>query len=122
MPEQASAFPSYHSLLDYHPLLREHSRQDSASVPDKSTSDASQNGASASTSLHSSIDLDELKQRAVMKYLSSGSGRICQYEVPGGGECRDSNCEDVHLSRLPAVEPSGTSFAPLRQFANLYIA
>ncbi|KAJ7505234.1 hypothetical protein B0H11DRAFT_1977627 [Mycena galericulata] len=41
--------------------------------------------------------------------------RICQYEVPGGGVCRDAGCEDLHLSRLGregwegVVEPSGTS-------------
>jgi len=23
--------------------------------------------------------------------------RICQYEIPGGGWCRDEECEDVHL-------------------------
>ncbi|KAI0373745.1 hypothetical protein BV20DRAFT_673423 [Pilatotrama ljubarskyi] len=63
--------------------------------------------------LRPSIDLEPLKQSAVMKFLSSGSGRICQYEVPGGGECRDQNCEDVHLSRLSTVEPSGRFYAPV---------
>jgi hypothetical protein len=26
--------------------------------------------------------------------------RICQYEIPGGGVCRNDECEDVHLSRI----------------------
>ncbi|KAI0357432.1 hypothetical protein OH77DRAFT_100608 [Trametes cingulata] len=112
--EQPSAFPSYHSLLDYHPLLREHSRQDPTS---KMSSDLSRSGLS-SMNPQSSIDLEPLKQSAVMKFLSSGSGRICQYEVPGGGECRDQNCEDVHLSRLSTVEPSGTSILASYRFAN----
>ena len=30
--------------------------------------------------------------------------QICQFEVPGGGECRDSTCKDLHLADL---EPSG---------------
>lgn len=33
--------------------------------------------------------------------------RVCQYEVPGGGICRDKDCNDLHLSRLVS-EPSGT--------------
>lgn len=40
---------------------------------------------------------------------------ICQYEVPGGGICRDAGCADIHLDLLTGhdgtggVEPSGTS-------------
>jgi hypothetical protein len=42
------------------------------------------------------------------------SKQICQYELPGGGICRDEGCQDVHLSRgldganVDDVEPSGT--------------
>jgi hypothetical protein len=25
---------------------------------------------------------------------------ICQYEIPGGGLCRDLNCKDMHLRDL----------------------
>ncbi|KAG5652882.1 hypothetical protein H0H81_003245 [Sphagnurus paluster] len=35
--------------------------------------------------------------------------RICQFEVPGGGVCRDEGCEDMHLSRLAG--PDGRSSA-----------
>ena len=34
------------------------------------------------------------------------NARICQFEVPGGGECRDAACGDIHLSVLQ-VEPYG---------------
>ncbi|KAI0662226.1 hypothetical protein C8Q70DRAFT_963776 [Cubamyces menziesii] len=101
--EETSAFASYHSLLDRHPRLRDHSRQNAAS---KSFFTDSGSLSSPGAMLQSSVDLEPLKQTAVMNYLSSGSGRVCQYEVPGGGECRDQHCEDVHLSRLSSVEPS----------------
>jgi len=39
-------------------------------------------------------------------WLIDPSKRLCQYEIPGGGECRDRECEDIHLSRTPGVEPS----------------
>jgi hypothetical protein len=34
------------------------------------------------------------------------NARICQFEVPGGGECRDAACGDIHLSLLQ-MEPHG---------------
>ncbi|KAI0328886.1 hypothetical protein GY45DRAFT_941145 [Cubamyces sp. BRFM 1775] len=102
-PQEMSAFASYHSLLDHHPRLRDHSRQNAAP---KSFPTDSGSSSSSSTMSKFPIDLELLKQTAVMNYLSSGSGRVCQYEVPGGGECRDQHCEDVHLSRLSSVEPS----------------
>jgi hypothetical protein len=36
--------------------------------------------------------------------------QLCHFEVPGGGECRDAECEDVHLDRL-VLAPSGASAA-----------
>ncbi|KAF8627454.1 hypothetical protein AX17_006268 [Amanita inopinata Kibby_2008] len=44
-------------------------------------------------------DLRLLKLAAVSKSLDPLK-RICQYEVPGGGVCRDEECEDIHLGRL----------------------
>jgi hypothetical protein len=41
-----------------------------------------------------------------MTDYSSENARICQFEVPGGGECRDTTCGDIHLSQLQ-VEPNG---------------
>lgn len=59
------------------------------------------------------INLRAMKAAAVNRWLSDPSRRICQYEVPGGGECRDPNCEDIHPSMEWTVEPSGTpSFLP----------
>ncbi|OAX37086.1 hypothetical protein K503DRAFT_256829 [Rhizopogon vinicolor AM-OR11-026] len=57
-------------------------------------------------------DLKPLKlatlQRALGQLTAYDSGvRVCQYEVPGGGVCRDKDCNDLHLSRLVS-EPSGT--------------
>ncbi|KAJ6559099.1 hypothetical protein DFH09DRAFT_1316862 [Mycena vulgaris] len=43
--------------------------------------------------------------------------RICQFEVPGGGVCRDAGCEDLHLNRVGreggagVVEPSDSDTA-----------
>lgn len=75
---------------------------------------------SASLSSTSSIlasssfpDLKPLKRAVSFKALDP-SKRICQYELPGGGVCRDDGCEDVHLSRgldgvgVDGIEPSGT--------------
>ncbi|GLB38373.1 hypothetical protein LshimejAT787_0502380 [Lyophyllum shimeji] len=44
-------------------------------------------------------DLRPLKLATASRLLDP-SKRICQYEVPGGGVCRDENCEDAHLSRI----------------------
>ncbi len=104
-PEQASAFETYRSLLDRHPLLRVRSRPESSSLAPPSSV---VNGSSSTTQV-ADIDLRPLKQAAIMTYLSDNTRQICQYELPGGGECRDKNCENVHLSRLSAVEPSGAS-------------
>lgn len=54
-------------------------------------------------------DLRPLKYQTFLRTLSSQqlqNATLCQYEVPGGGECRDDQCEDLHLSRMP-TEPSG---------------
>jgi hypothetical protein len=60
-------------------------------------------------------DLKPLKlatlQRAFGQVSASDSGlRVCQYEVPGGGVCRDKDCNDLHLSRLVS-EPSDADVA-----------
>lgn len=55
-------------------------------------------------------DLRPLREASLIKSIDP-SKFLCQYEVPGGGVCRDANCEDVHLSRLDgglsSVEPNG---------------
>lgn len=107
-------FQTYHSLLDRHPLLRTYTPQGSSPLFHTASAD--------SVFLLADDDLKPLKRTAVMKYLSDNSARVCQYELPGGGECRDKNCESVHLSRLSTVEPSGMSIFTSTQVANLFIA
>ncbi|KAI0712524.1 hypothetical protein C8Q76DRAFT_735044 [Earliella scabrosa] len=102
--EQTPGFETYCSLLDRHPLLRANTRQEACSL-DLSASSSSVSNGSFSNTTHVDIDLKPLKQAAVMQYLSDNSRQICQYEL-GGGECRDKNCENVHLSRISAVEPT----------------
>jgi hypothetical protein len=55
------------------------------------------------------LNLKQLKIQAAARRLSENqleNARICQFEVPGGGECRDADCGDMHLSQLEA-EPNG---------------
>ena len=115
-PEQMPGFETYRSLLDRHPFLRANSRRDSSSVDICASSPSA-----SSTASITDIDLKPLKQAAVLKYLSDNTRQVCQYELPGGGECRDKSCENVHLSRISAVEPSGTSVFTLFPVANLFI-
>lgn len=55
-------------------------------------------------------DLKPLREATLIKSIDP-SKFLCQYEVPGGGVCRDTNCQDVHLSRLDgelsSIEPNG---------------
>jgi len=39
--------------------------------------------------------------------LLDPSKTVCQYEVPGGGECRDESCDDVHLGRIVGSDVAG---------------
>ncbi|SJL07562.1 uncharacterized protein ARMOST_10912 [Armillaria ostoyae] len=81
---------------------------------------------SSASSVHSDMhisrllpapDLRPLKTVTATKLLDP-SKRICQYEIPGGGICRDVGCDDVHPSRLSnqqsspgqSVDPSGEWF------------
>ena len=51
--------------------------------------------------------LRSLKMVTLFKSLDP-DGRICQFEIPGGGVCRDDKCEDLHIERkLETWEPSG---------------
>ncbi|KAH7928425.1 hypothetical protein BV22DRAFT_206043 [Leucogyrophana mollusca] len=67
------------------------------------------------SSSFSSDNLKPLKQaslqRALGQLTAGDTGRrVCQYEVPGGGVCRDRDCTDLHLSRI-ASEPSDSDIA-----------
>ena len=53
--------------------------------------------------------LRSLKMVTLFKSLDPDR-RICQFEIPGGGVCRDDKCEDLHIEReLETWEPSGAS-------------
>jgi hypothetical protein len=119
----------YNSIFESFPLLRDHSRPISSDFPSHLSSHSSLHMyPSTRTSLSSSVlaepsyflsassssflpelNLKALKLAAIGRALHPFQ-RICRYEVPGGGTCRDEGCDDVHLSRLEgaAVEPSGT--------------
>ncbi|KAH6907991.1 hypothetical protein BKA70DRAFT_288835 [Coprinopsis sp. MPI-PUGE-AT-0042] len=57
-------------------------------------------------------DLSELRVVTLTRLLDP-SKQICQFEVPGGGVCRDTSCEDLHLSRVDVsrLEPSDDDVA-----------
>ncbi|KAI0304483.1 hypothetical protein B0F90DRAFT_1262810 [Multifurca ochricompacta] len=62
-------------------------------------------------------DLNRLKMQAAARRITQNSresARICQFEVPGGGECRDVDCGDLHLSQLE-VEPNALQAARARR-------
>jgi hypothetical protein len=84
-----SSFAAYNSVLSHYPFLsgRSLGPQETADIP----------------------NLQTLRMQAAARRMTDDSlenARICQFEVPGGGECRDSACGDMHLSQLQ-VEPNG---------------
>ncbi|KAI0252381.1 hypothetical protein BJV78DRAFT_351394 [Lactifluus subvellereus] len=53
-------------------------------------------------------NLKHLRIQAAARYMTENNledARICQFEVPGCGECRDLGCGDMHLSQVQ-VEPN----------------
>lgn len=83
-----SSFSAYNSVLSHYPSL------------------------GGSLGLQEMADMPNLESLRVLataqRMTDSGfeNGRICQFEVPGCGECRDEACGDIHLSLLQ-VEPHG---------------
>ncbi|CAL1712720.1 unnamed protein product [Somion occarium] len=93
-PQQTEGFLFYQSPLSNYPSLRVHSH-----LP----------GIPRTGLTPNQLDLKPLKLAATRKWLQENSSRcICQFEVPGGGECRDRTCEDIHPSKMSTIEPSGT--------------
>ncbi|KAH9080619.1 hypothetical protein EDB83DRAFT_1001189 [Lactarius deliciosus] len=83
-----SSFTAYNSVLSYYPFLG------GRSLGPQEKDDT--------------LNLKQLKMQAAARRLSENqfeNARICQFEVPGGGECRDADCGDMHLSQLE-VEPN----------------
>jgi len=81
-----SSFSAYNSVLSHYPSLGGSlGLQEMADMP----------------------NLESLRVLATARRMTDNgfeNGRICQFEVPGGGECRDEACGDIHLSLLQ-VEP-----------------
>ncbi|TFK74843.1 hypothetical protein BDN72DRAFT_832957 [Pluteus cervinus] len=99
-------FVNYDSPFRLYPTLRMRSMVSERSFNYRS-SDFSSTDISGSSSLLSLVssnsipflDLSLLRLTTMAKWLDP-SKQICQYEIPGGGECRDGGCTDLHLSRL----------------------
>ncbi|KAI5989073.1 hypothetical protein EDD15DRAFT_1337743 [Pisolithus albus] len=56
-----------------------------------------------------------MKQAILLRTLTEMTAgdagiRVCPYEVPGGGTCRNDECEELHLSRI-SCEPSDAEVA-----------
>jgi hypothetical protein len=77
-----SSFSAYNSVLSHYPSLGGSlGLQEMADMP----------------------NLESLRVLATARRMTDNgfeNGQICQFEVPGGGECRDEACGDIHLSRL----------------------
>ena len=82
----SSSFSAYNSVLSHYPSL-----------------------GGGSLGLQEMPNLEGLRVLAAARRMTDNgleNARICQFEVPGGGECRDAACGDIHLSVLQ-VEPYG---------------
>lgn len=100
-------YSTYDSPLTAYPLLR--SRLERDGDVDTCVSLTSRRN----SSIANLPDLKPLKQAALQRMLTQLTAhdpglRVCQYEVPGGGVCRDQECDELHLSRIGTSEPSGT--------------
>ena len=100
-------FSSYNSPFSSYPLLRNHmiaSKGSSNVFSDLKSSSSVDSSYPIGLSLPFEIpDLRPLRT-VVMTRLAGPDRFICQYEVPGGGICRDRTCSDLHLSDM---DPSG---------------
>ncbi|KAK7690375.1 hypothetical protein QCA50_007033 [Cerrena zonata] len=95
--EPSQGFIHYRSLLSQYPSLHIHSP----------LSGIQHSPAKHSGSSFDQLDLKPLKLAATHKWLEANTSRcLCQYEIPGGGECRDLDCQAIHPSKLSAIEPS----------------
>jgi len=102
--DDEKGYSSYDSPFEWYPLLRSHLGRES-SPPAGYYSQHSEPDGTRTTATILVQSMKRLKLATAAKGLDPGK-KICQYEVPGGGVCRDELCEDVHLSRI--VVPSGT--------------
>ncbi|KAF5385621.1 hypothetical protein D9757_005551 [Collybiopsis confluens] len=122
-PEDREAESIYHSIFDSYPLLRSRSRPLLPQEPIKTTLQYSYSSSpsissiipsSSATYTYSHLPSFFLSRRlapsalpdlqplrlATLACTVDPSRRICRYEIPGGGICRDAGCEDIHIGRL----------------------
>ncbi|KAJ6508672.1 hypothetical protein C8R45DRAFT_1089828 [Mycena sanguinolenta] len=129
-------YTAYDSPFECYPLLRgaapkltqasihSYSPTTSCSISSASSSTSISSLASCSSSLSSTYynsSVFPLPNLKPLKLATSSAldpaKRICQFEVPGGGVCRDAGCGDVHLNRVGreggagVVEPSDADTA-----------
>ncbi|KAI5118806.1 hypothetical protein M0805_005148 [Coniferiporia weirii] len=111
-PPGVSIFTDYSSPFHSYPLLRSRSRV-VADLASEVHSPSCVSFSSLSSILPSADervnttqktaipDLRPLRVAVILREVGSDlDRRICQYEVPGGGMCRDKTCADVHLGDL----------------------
>lgn len=104
-----SGFSAYTSPLDFFPSLRPRSYLDGLGEGFSSvhqSDDGMDTSSISSSPRNTSIDLKDLKMAHSKNWLTDPSRPICQYEIPGGGECRDRDCDCIHLSRPPTADPT----------------
>ncbi|KAF9649382.1 hypothetical protein BDM02DRAFT_1844321 [Thelephora ganbajun] len=78
-------------------------------TPSGSFSSNSASGSPSADSKDSTIPGSLLRSLKMVTFFKSHDldKRICQFEIPGGGVCRDDKCEDLHIEReLETWEPS----------------
>ncbi|KAI0081660.1 hypothetical protein K474DRAFT_1259905 [Panus rudis PR-1116 ss-1] len=90
-------FTQYRSFFSRYPLLRLH-LQRIPGYPPQAQPTASETSMSSSNFSLANLDLQPLKVIAMCKYIQDPSKRICQYEIPGGGECRDQTYVAEYLA------------------------
>ncbi len=112
---EAVLFPSYESPFGRYPLLRSSISTHLPSDPSSSSSSPLSTFTTQPgpwTSSPPPVDLEPLRLATWLKNTDP-SQQICRFEIPGGGVCRDSECEDVHLKSSSrgarAAEPRGMS-------------
>lgn len=99
----AASFSPYSSPFFSYPLLRSRARvvTDLTSASALPSRDASRLLGGNKVVIP---DLRPLRVAVVLRETNDTGRRICQYEIPGGGLCRDKTCTDVHLADF---EPDG---------------
>ena len=128
-PGASERWTRYRSPLQSYPFSRWHLQltdpSDFSNGSTASSSDGSSiltpSGSSSSNSASGSASVDSkdatepgellrsLKMTTLFKSVDPDR-RICQFEIPGGGVCRDDKCEDLHIEKeLEMWEPSGAS-------------